>query len=237
MRRQYATTLLVLAGWSSFCLAEEPYREPANGCSKGLLGRHCASYHGIRCYEPLSPEPCVCEDPCAKRWHLCLPGQSARTAKLLEQLHDCHYRCREEAAHKLGSRVHTDFCRHREIVPALVHTLQCDPCWVVRRAAAKALGYQVVADQFAWSALFLASRLDPHYLVREQAADSLTIIQTQITPACIKEWRAEAEAFEKQMKGKYKPGKETCREVFPPFCSCMGSVTTLGRDPQDRTEE
>ncbi len=212
------TTLFLLAGWASLSFAEDPPCGPPSNCGKGLLGKCCASYKGISCYQPPAPEPCICDDPCTKRGRLCLPWYSSKTAALLEQLQDCHYRCRAEAAKKLGSRLCTDYCCHPEIVPALVHTLQCDSCWVVRRAAARALGYQVAANQCVWTALFLASRLDPHYLVRDEAADALAIVQTQISLGCIREYREAAEAFEKAVKGHYKPGKPGCELVYPPFC-------------------
>jgi len=182
--------------------------------------RHCESYHGIRCYTPPPPEPCACKDPCTGRCHVALPGAEARAANLLAQLVDCHYRCRAKAACKLGSRLHVDFCRSPEIVPALVQALECDSCWVVRKEAAYAIAFQGVYDRCGWGALYLASQLDPHYLVREGAADALKVLETHISLGCIKEWKEAADSFVKGLKGKYRPGKDECAGVYWAFCGC-----------------
>jgi len=231
---------LVLIGWAGLAFAQEPCGTgcgtcgggPCGGGCWGLLRRHCASYCGISCYHPPPPEPCICEDPCCKGHHWCWPWQAATTARLLDQLEDCHYRCRAQAAHGLGCRLHADFCCNPEIVSALVHALQCDPCWVVRRQAAWAIAYQGVANQCGWTALFLASRLDPHYLVRDAAANALSVLETQISLGCIKEWRTMGEEFEKLVKSKYKPGKEDCYSVYPPFCECYGMTVVVTEAPK-----
>lgn len=162
----------------------------------------------------------MCEDACSKGCHLCLPWYESHTAKLLEELDDCHYRCRADAAHKLGSKLHTDFCCQPKIVGALVHTLQCDPCYVVRKKAAYAIAYQGIHDRCGWSALYLASRLDPHYLVRDGAADALKVLETHVSLDCIREWKQDAERFEKELKKVYKPGNQEWAGAFNLICSC-----------------
>jgi hypothetical protein len=222
MKRIFGTALLALVGWTSVGWSQEPCAGGAcDSCKKGL-GHPCTWGKGVSCYNRPHEEPCTDCDPCGNRHHFCLPWMAAKTDKLLNELHDSHPDCRASAARKLGNRLYTDFCCHPEIVPALVHALQCDDCFLVRKEAAYAIAYQLVANQCGFTALYLASRLDPHWTVRDAAGDALKVLSTQISLGCIREWRKDAEAFEKVIKSKYKPGKESCVEVFPPFCGLCG---------------
>lgn len=223
--------LLVLTCAAGFGFAQTPC-----GCTDGSCGgswwcRHCESYLGISCYTPPCPEPCCPCDPCSVGCHLNLPWYDRTTAALLEKLNDCHYRCRAQAAHSLGCKLHTDFCYHPEVVSALIHTLQCDPCYDVRRKAAYAIAYQGIYDHCGWMALYLASRLDTHYLVRENSADALKVLETHVGLGCIREWKVEAATFEKELKGKYKPGKPEWAGAYELCCagsSCCGGGTPAG---------
>src|SRR5436190_16046777 len=160
--------LLVLA-WSlaPWCRAQCPTPMASCGKEKAPATKCCSSYLGISCYHPPPPGPCECTPDTG--WHCWLPWYDAKTRRLLDKLHDCHYRCRAEAAKKLGSRLNTDVHYHPEVAGALLASLQCDGCWVVRKQAAWAIAYQGLHDQTAWTSLFLAARLDPHYLVRDAA--------------------------------------------------------------------
>jgi hypothetical protein len=71
-------------------------------------------------------------------------------------------------------------------------------------------------------ALYIASKLDPHYLVRvraEEALDILTIAHRE----CFTELLKGADVLVAQLrKLKYKPGSENCRLVLANACCAMG---------------
>jgi hypothetical protein len=168
--------------------------------------------HGIHCICP--PEDCPdCSCPCDHRFHLPSPGRSERAHKLIEQLSsDCA--CdRIKAAGRLGCRLHADFCCDPEVLSALVHALQCDPCWEVRKAAAWAIAYQGARTEQGVMALYLASKIDPHYLVRDAANDALGVLIV-CRRGCFTEVFAAADALAKQLKGKYRPGGPDCAILF-----------------------
>jgi hypothetical protein len=146
-----------------------------------------------------------------------LPWQSAQAGKLIEQL--CQGDCceRVNAAEKLGCRLHVDACCVPEVGPALVRALVCDPCWRVRRAAAWSLVLQNARTEQAVLALHVASKLDPHYLVRDQAATALDVLLVCRRP-CFKDVLAAADDLVKKLRGKYKPGAPDCAFVLAECC-------------------
>jgi hypothetical protein len=178
---------------------------------------------------PVYPQPMAC---CGEDigHHLNLPWHERRTDALIDKLGDCCPYDRREAARQLGCCINTNACRHPEIVPNLVHALVCDSAWQVRKKAAWSLAYQRAANQCGWTALYLASRLDPHYMVRDCAANALKVIETQVGLNCIRTWKVRGDALAKEMKPKYKPGTASCCEVFS---ACCGACSNTAANPPD----
>jgi hypothetical protein len=169
--------------------------------------------HGVHCIWPPAP-PCPdCSCGCDHGLHHCSAWKSAHAQKLIEQLQsDC---CcdRIRACEKLGCRLHADWCCDPEVLTALIHALQCDSCWEVRKAAAWAIAYQKARTEVAVLSLYLASRLDPHFLVRDGATDALAVLIV-CRRECYKDLFAQADALAKALKPRYKPGKAGCVEIM-----------------------
>jgi hypothetical protein len=142
----------------------------------------------------------------------------------------CHGACcceRIRAAEKLGHRCHADACCDPDIIPALVHALQDDPCWEVRKAAAWSIAYQGVRGKYAVLALYLASTLDPHYLVRDGAASALDIlIVCRRSCPDYKELFEAADELIKEVRSRklYKPGDSPFSLNFEGLCARSGLV-------------
>jgi hypothetical protein len=81
-----------------------------------------------------------------------------------------------------------------------------DPCWEVRRAAAWSIAYQKARTEEGVLALYLASKLDPHYLVRDAATDALSILLV-CRRECFKDVFARGDELAKALQGKYRPGQ------------------------------
>lgn len=132
----------------------------------------------------------------------------------IERLLRCaNFEARKKAAEKLGCRFCTDFCRTPEVLTALIAALHCDGCWEVRRAAATAIRSQNARTPQAILALYIASRLDPHYLVRERANESMDILLVLQRP-CYKQLFKDADELIKQLGDKYKPGSHDCQKLY-----------------------
>jgi hypothetical protein len=153
-----------------------------------------------------------------------MPWRSAHAHKLIDLL--CHGDCcdRIKAADKLGCKLHADWCCDGEVLTALVGALACDPCWRVRRAAAWSLMLQTARTEQAVLALHLASKLDPHYLVRARAAEALDVLLL-CRRECFKELLAQGDELVKQLRGKYKPGSPECAAVLAQCCEGVLAVT------------
>ena len=54
--------------------------------------------------------------------------------------------------------------------------LECDTCWEVRKAAAWSITHQNARTRYAVMALYLAGKVDPHYMVRDAAKSALDIL-------------------------------------------------------------
>ena len=192
------------------------------GLASSALGGHLACLNcGIHCICP--PEECPdCCPPCERRLHLCSCRQSEHARKLIDQL-SCECCCdRIKAASHLGSRLHADFCCDPEVLTALVHALQCDACWEVRATAAWSIAYQGARTDQGVLALYLASLIDPHYMVRDAANDALGVLLV-CRRACFKDVFAAADDLAKQLKGKYKPGGPDCAILFDTCQSFHGA--------------
>jgi len=122
------------------------------------------SCHGPTCITP--PQSCPdCSCPCdGHRFSL---GLSAEHALADLQCGECCHRIR--AAKKLGLKICHDFCKDCSILPALVHALLVDSCWEVRKAAAWSIALQGARTDLGLTALYVSSKLDPHYMVRDKA--------------------------------------------------------------------
>jgi hypothetical protein len=183
--------------------------------SAGRGGEHCDGCQGCKDYcKPVPCQPCpdVCP-PCAHRLCLCICG-AGHAEKLIEGL--CAECCcdRVKAARKLGCRLHADFCECPDVLTALITALLSDPCWEVREAAAWSLAGQGARTEEALLALYISSRMDPHYMVRAKAAFSLD----QLTLCVLSYYRPLFRYADGLIRGlraaKFKPGADRCRIVF-----------------------
>jgi hypothetical protein len=128
---------------------------------------------------------------------------------LISELSSCECCERIRAAQKLGHRLHADFCCNPEVLSALAHALACDSCWEVRVAAAWGIQRQGARVDEGVLALYLASKLDPHYMVRDAATDALGILLV-CRRECFRDLFARADAWAAANKGRYKPGSPDC---------------------------
>lgn len=202
-----------------------------------LLALSASAYAGhlccnVHCIEPPPPSCPDCGCPCDHGLHLCL-GSGAHAQKLIDEL--CHAECccdRIKAAHKLGSRLHADFCCCPEVLNTLVGALQCDTCWEVRRAAAWGIAMQNARTDQGVLALYVASKMDPHYLVRDRAAEALSIL-ILCRGDCYKDlFKGGDDLIKYLKKNGYKPGSDTCHVLFADGCaSCgLGHGTVVAHD-------
>jgi len=201
MRRMYVLALVVLLG-----LAAQSWAQ-CLGCNLGLHKGCCPGCTPIPC-----PEPCDCGCPCDHRMHLNFLDRSCEEVATLQ---DGNSTCcdRIKAAKKLGSRLHADFCCDPNVVPALLGAVQCDPCWEVRKAAAWSLMLQGARTEDVVLALYVASKVDYHYMVRATAAEALDIITVCCKP-CYVELLKIGDSVAKELRArKYKAGMENCCAV------------------------
>jgi hypothetical protein len=202
-----------LFGWSILALLGLA----TSGWAAGL----CCNL-GVHCVEPPAPDCPNCSCPCEHRLGLCM-GSSKSTQKTIDTLCSGETCCaRIKAAKKLGCRLFADFCRDPEVLNALVQALLSDPCWEVRREAAWSIAMQGARNEYGVVALYLASRLDHHFLVRDKAAEALDILLV-CRRDCFKEVFAQADELITQIKrrGLYKPGCTTIN--LQELCATIGS--------------
>ena len=62
-------------------------------------------------------------------------------------------------------------------------------------------------------ALYLASKMDPHYLVRDAANDALGVLLV-CRRECFKDTFAAADDLAKKLGGRYKPGTPECLQLL-----------------------
>jgi hypothetical protein len=170
----------------------------------------CLLNHGIYCICPPPPDCPDCCPPCESRlFHFCSCRKAEHAQELISELSSCECCERIRAAKKLGSRLHADFCCNPEVLSALAHALACDPCWEVRSAAAWGIAYQGARVDEGVLGLYLASKLDPHYMVRDAATDALGVLLV-CRRDCFTDLFARADAWAAKNKGRYKPGTPGC---------------------------
>ena len=218
----------------------------------GLLVLAAQSWAGCffhtGCCPPCKPIPCQppCDcgcNPCENRLHLNFCDNSEEYIATLQSIgctgkagcacggcgEDGGSNCCEriKAAEKLGSRFHADFCCNPAVLDALIAALQCDPCWEVRRAAAWSIMKQGARTEQAIVALYISSKLDPHYMVRSRAAEALDILTVCCGPYYADLYKR-ADDLIKELKAKgYKPGSANCRVVFGEACAACGLPMAL----------
>jgi hypothetical protein len=92
-------------------------------------------------------------------------------------------------------------------------------------------------------ALYLASKLDPHFLVRTKATEALDILVI-CRRDCFKDVFSIGDELVKKLRGKYKPGADDCGIVFDECCASIGMTagaatpsvgTTLEASPPVRS--
>lgn len=163
---------------------------------------------GIHCTVP--PVECPdCADACPHC--LCLPWQSACAEKLIDQLGHAECSCeRIKAADKLGCRLYANWGCTPEIVDALVGALECDTCWEVRQAAGWSLALQGARTQYVVLALYMASRLDHNYRVRDTARQALTVLVPCNLETCYGKVFLSVDQAAKQLRPYYNPTNQQC---------------------------
>jgi hypothetical protein len=143
----------------------------------------------------------------------------------MDELSSCDCCERIRIVKKLGHRLHADFCCDPCVLETLIATLQCDKCWEVRRAAAWAIQHQNARTEEGVLALYIASKLDGHYLVRVAAAEALDILTIK-NPECFTETLKQGDDLVKQLKKQgYKPGSDNCRVAFGECCGSAAPAT------------
>ena len=214
MRRFFSFALLGLLG-----LAATSRAACLNGC--------CPT-----CKPIPAPECEDCSCACDHRCHLMLHDKSQQ---YIDALHCPDSTCcdRIKAAKKLGCRLHADYCCNPAVLDALLGALTCDPCWEVRQAAAESIYLQDARTEQSVLVLYVSSKVDPHYMVRTEAAEALDII-TRCRHNCYKDLYAHADDLIKELKKqKFKPGTENCQLLFGAACAVLRRATrAAGRLPR-----
>ncbi|HEV3262353.1 MAG TPA: HEAT repeat domain-containing protein [Gemmataceae bacterium] len=197
-------------------------------------GLFCCN-HGIHCITP--PPACPdCSEPCCDGHHHCSCRKSEQAQRLIEQLH-CDCCCdRINAAHKLGCRLHADYCCTPEVLTSLVQALQCDTCWKVRKTAAWSIAYQGARTRMGVLSLYLASKLDPNFLVRDAAADALDVLIV-CRRECYKDLFEAADQLAKKLAGSYQPTKGQCVNIFDQCVALSGMAPTITVEGMPGTPE
>src|SRR5262249_21190351 len=191
---------------------------------------------GVHC---MTPQPYCpdCSCPCDKGLHLCLPGQAERAHDLISELSGNQCCCdRIRAAEKLGCRIRVDWCCCADIVPALTHAVQFDTCWEVRKAAAWSLAYQNARTEPAVISLYLASKVDPHFLVRDAANDALGVLLV-CRRDCYKDLFDQLDKIASRLKGKYKPGNPEYDRLVEGYLAGLSSPPIAAIVPLEKKEQ
>lgn len=180
-------------------------------------GGLCSCSSRCHCIEPPCQRCQDCSDPCC-RWRMPTLCGDEHAQKLMDTLcSSCECCERIKAARKLGSRIHADFCKCPDILNALVKALMCDTCWEVRKAAAWAIASQNARVPQGVAALYIASKADRHYLVRDTAADALSIL-ILCRNDCYKDLFKAADVLITRIRPDYNPTNGNCVNLVMGFC-------------------
>ena len=179
------------------------------GAAYAAAGPYC---HGPTCIFP--PASCPdCTDPCC---HALSLNMSPDKPLCELNAHDCCARIR--AARKLGHKLCYNFCVDDAILGGLVHSLLADPCWEVRKQAAWSIAMQGARTDYGVLALYLSSKLDPHYMVRDRAIMSLDVLLVGDRQACFKEaFRVGDDMVKTLRKEKALPGSDKANLILSSF--------------------
>lgn len=193
---------------------------------------YCCKPHCTVPPPPRHPNCLSC--PCDHRLCCTLyPPEHAR--QLMEELKSPDFCKRRSAIEKLGSRWHADYCRDPAVLEALLRALHCDSCWEVRRAAAWGLFHQNARSDEVVLALYLSSRVDPHYAVRTRAAEALDLL-TLGRRECYEELYKAADRLVGVLQDKgYKPGRDcliSCKAARLPD-GRLAISTSLPKTPEE----
>jgi hypothetical protein len=176
---------------------------------------------GIHCMEPVTYCP-DCSEP--EGHHHCWAWRSEQAQKLICEVHQASCCCdRIKAVEKLGSCLHADYHCDPEVLPTLVEALQCDTCWEVRKAAAWSITCQNARTKYAVMALYLAGKLDPHYMVRDAARDALDVLIV-CHRECYKDLFESVDKEAAKIKPYYKPTSGQCVHIVESGCGFVVHV-------------
>jgi hypothetical protein len=192
------------------------------------------------CTVPPPPRcPDCSTDACDHRLILCGLRSPDHASRLLEALASDDFCKRRNAVEKLGCRLHADVCSQPAVLDALLQSLQCDKCWEVRRAAAWSLFGQRARTEAVVLALYISSRIDPHYMVRIRSAEALDLL-TVGKRECYTELYKAADQLLRVLKSKgYQPGRDCCLIRAGTACGPDGSLsvsTTLPGETGDKEQ-
>jgi hypothetical protein len=185
-----------------------------SSCASGHCNHKCSCMEGEYCPK------CTCPCDHCRLPSLCGPGHCQCLIDELLTGPDCCARIK--AAKKLGCQLHADFCKCPELLPALIKALFCDTCWEVRRAAALAIAHQGAYTCEGVVAVYIASKLDHHYMVRDGATlalDQLTLCRY----ACFKDAFKAADRVIPRIRKDYDPTNCKCVPALVAFCSQCNS--------------
>ncbi len=188
----------------------------AAGCCKDKC--HCITPPPADCPD--------CSDPCCHKCRIGCPFGAEHTQKLKDQLCDGNCCERVKAVKKLGCCLHADICKCPDVVSAIVHALQCDTCWEVRREAALALMHQNARVPHAVVALYIASRIDRHYMVRDGALMALDVLLV-CRRDCYKDIFLAADRLILRVRKDYDPTNGKCVDLLLDFCAGAGTTVAV----------
>jgi hypothetical protein len=121
------------------------------------------------------------------------------------------------------------------VLTALAHAVQFDSCWEVRKAAAWSICYQNARTEVGVISLYLASKLDPHYLVRDAANDALGVLLV-CRHDCYHDLFDQLDRVVKKLRGKYKPGTPEYDQLVDGYIAGLGSPPVTTEIPAEKKE-
>lgn len=129
---------------------------------------------------------------------------------------------RRLAAKKLGCRLHHEYANDPLVLGTLVNSLQCDKCPEVRQAAAWSIFKLSARSNRSLLALYISSKLDPHYMVRVKAAEAVDILTVRDRPRYEGLLETGDKLVEDLKAHDFVPGSDKCRVLLNQACSRCG---------------